>query len=70
MLCVHRALHRALQGFSAVSWHEDDLKISHKNTEVVDQFVEGSIKKHEDGDISSSKSQGTNCMRKKQTDCA
>jgi len=35
----------------AVSWHVVDLKISHKDKKVVDQFIESAIKKHEDSEI-------------------
>jgi hypothetical protein len=34
-----------------VLWHVDDLKISHKETKIVDQFVEWATKKYEDGEI-------------------
>jgi len=34
-----------------VLWHVDDLKISHKDKKVVDQFIQWAIKKHEDSEI-------------------
>jgi hypothetical protein len=34
-----------------VLWHVDDLKISHKETKVVDQFIEWATNKYEDAEI-------------------
>jgi len=34
-----------------VLWHVDDLKISQKDKNVVDQFIDWAIKKHEDSEI-------------------
>ena len=41
-----------------VSWHADDLKISHKDKGVVSQFTESTIKKHEDSDIAKPNTSG------------